>query len=399
MLATNNKEIIPTAYLGREQAFIKHLLLEGYLEKLLYIIGWNASELGHSEVIYVDCFAGPWQESAEDLTDTSIGISLALLAKVQIRLANANKNVKFKALYIEQDKRSFAKLSTYLISRSPSNITTECINGNFCDLIPEISAKCAGDGFAFFFIDPKGWSTVKPGLLDPLLRRPRSEFLINFMYDFVNRTVPIGQLRAEIAELFDQEIDLESLPSDPSLRELMIVEMYRSAIVTRANTERYKAQSGYATVLDPLKDRTKYHLVYLTRHPLGIVRFMEQSEKVSPIQAAVRTAAKLNDKSKKSGIADLFGADSSQTEPQIRSTAALELYWLNLLANGPVVVNLQVIAKALSVTNCFPSELQIALGNLISAGRVRNLSANISKRRTKYFDFEKKEKWELVADL
>lgn len=396
MLAANKKEIIPRAYLGREQAFIKHLLLEGYLEKLLYIIGWNASELGHSEVIYVDCFAGPWQESADDLTDTSIGISLALLAKVQIRLAGAGRNVKFKAIYVEQDRQSFTKLNAYLASRTPSNISTECINGDFCSLIPEISAKCAGDGFAFFFIDPKGWSTVKPGLLDPLLKRPRSEFLINFMYDFVNRTVPMGQLRTEIAALFDQQIDAKSLPNDPSLRESMIVEMYRAAIVTRANTHKYKAQSGYATILDPLKDRTKYHLVYLTRHPLGIVRFMEQSEKVDPIQAAVRTAAKLNDKSRKSGIIDLFGADSDQMQLQPRSTEELEAYWLNLLANGPVVVTLAVVAKALSATNCFPSELQVALGNLIAAGRVRNLDANISKRRTKFFDYEKKERWEML---
>jgi hypothetical protein len=39
-------EIIPIAYRGREQAYIKHLLLEGYLERLLYIIGWNAGTLG-----------------------------------------------------------------------------------------------------------------------------------------------------------------------------------------------------------------------------------------------------------------------------------------------------------------------------------------------------------------
>jgi hypothetical protein len=51
-------EIIPIAYRGREQAYIKHLLLEGYLERLLYIIGWNAGTLGHSEVVFVDCFSG-----------------------------------------------------------------------------------------------------------------------------------------------------------------------------------------------------------------------------------------------------------------------------------------------------------------------------------------------------
>jgi len=59
-------------YEGREHSAIKHELLRGYLEKLLFIIGIS----GVREITYVDCFAGPWGDESENLAGTSIAISL-----------------------------------------------------------------------------------------------------------------------------------------------------------------------------------------------------------------------------------------------------------------------------------------------------------------------------------
>ena len=43
-------------YEGREQAYVKHCLLEEYLPELAYRVGrtWDS-------LVYVDAFAGPWQ--------------------------------------------------------------------------------------------------------------------------------------------------------------------------------------------------------------------------------------------------------------------------------------------------------------------------------------------------
>ena len=38
-----NSNAVPDAYHGREQAYIKHRLLEGYLEKLFMIIGMSSA--------------------------------------------------------------------------------------------------------------------------------------------------------------------------------------------------------------------------------------------------------------------------------------------------------------------------------------------------------------------
>jgi hypothetical protein len=67
---------LPKAYQERPQSYIKHLLLESYLEKLVLIVGRGASQ-----ICYVDCFAGPWGGGSDDMASTSIGISLTTLNK------------------------------------------------------------------------------------------------------------------------------------------------------------------------------------------------------------------------------------------------------------------------------------------------------------------------------
>jgi hypothetical protein len=54
---------INPAYEGREHSLVKHALLKGYLEILLSILGVGC---GFRELVYVDCFAGPYGDESED---------------------------------------------------------------------------------------------------------------------------------------------------------------------------------------------------------------------------------------------------------------------------------------------------------------------------------------------
>lgn len=63
----NSQGTVPETYRGREQAYIKHRLLESYLEKLFLIVGMSARKLGITEFCYVDCFAGPWSMTVKTL--------------------------------------------------------------------------------------------------------------------------------------------------------------------------------------------------------------------------------------------------------------------------------------------------------------------------------------------
>ena len=86
---------IPEHYKGREQSYVKHLLLEAYLEKLFMILGRY-----QSTICYVDCFAGPWEEGTDDLSDTSIAISLRIMKKCREGLKKTfNRDVTFRILH------------------------------------------------------------------------------------------------------------------------------------------------------------------------------------------------------------------------------------------------------------------------------------------------------------
>ena len=91
---------IPRNYKGKEQSFIKHRLLETYLERLFMIIGQH-----ESRIRYIDCFAGPWKTESDNLKDTSISISLDIMKGCHESLKKRGKNVQFKALFIEKKQR------------------------------------------------------------------------------------------------------------------------------------------------------------------------------------------------------------------------------------------------------------------------------------------------------
>lgn len=99
---------IPPHYKGREQAYIKHKLLETYLYKLFMILGQHVQTIS-----YVDCFAGPWQDNADDLSDTSIGISLQTMSKCVSSLQKLNPSIRFRALFIEKDPKAFTQAKPF----------------------------------------------------------------------------------------------------------------------------------------------------------------------------------------------------------------------------------------------------------------------------------------------
>lgn len=174
-----NKFDLSHAYHFREHAFIKHLVLKQYLQKLFMIVGQHQDEL-----VYVDCFAGPWSAANDGkLEDTSIGIALETMQSCKTTLDRMRSYpIKFRALFIERDQSAFMCLQRFLSSSTPDGIKSDCLKGDFVELRTEILERCGKRAFVFFFIDPKGWKDIKPSILKPLLIRPNSEYLINWLF-------------------------------------------------------------------------------------------------------------------------------------------------------------------------------------------------------------------------
>jgi len=379
---------MPDAYRGREQAYVKHRLLEAYLERLFLIIGMSAQQLGIKELCYVDCFAGPWGDDSVALDSTSIAVSLRVLAKCRRAILEQGVRVVFRALYIEKDRKSYGQLAQYLNTREPDGIDADPREGDFVDLRYEILKWAGLESFAFFFVDPMGWTPVSVGVLQPLLARPRSEFLINFMYDFVNRTIGMEEQQSQIKALLGEVPSVSHL--NVRERERALVDIYRRNLMQFMPTPaKWRARSAYVRVLDPGKNRPKYHLVYLTAHPRGIVEFMQISEKLDLVQKRIRAETQHRRRAEKTRIDDLFAADTRVVDEEGHANPEeVEQYWLTRLSEEPQKIGWSEFADILEQTNWFPGDLQEALGKLIAGGRVRNLDA-AGKRRKRHLHFEK----------
>lgn len=381
---------ISNAYKGREQAFFKHRLLETYLERLFMIVGHH-----QKTICYVDCFSGPWQEKGKDLEDTSIARSLNIIKKCRDGLAGEKIYPEFRTLYIEKAAKPFLKLNDYLMSRKKDGIDTQAKHGSFYDLREEILSWCETKSFVFFFIDPTGWKkSVEIPTLEPLLRRPNSEFLITFMYGFLSRTVPQPKFQEDMCNIFGNVSDTHRM--SPVQREAYLLSLYRNNLKQISPVGGSQPRTAYVQVQKPTKDRTLYHLVYLTHHPKGIVEFMEASEKLELVQKKVRALAKQDKRIQKNGQSELFRADELvSNNGEDHDLIGVKEYWLTRIPSGRKYFNIHEFADMLENTEWFPGDFQKALRELIKEGKVRNLDAK-KTRPVNAINFKKGETLERV---
>lgn len=372
-------------YKGREHSGIKHYLLESYLELLFMIIGQH-----EKRICYIDCFSGPWKEADQNLAGTSIALSLDVMHKCRDSLAKLGRNVEFRALYIEKEKRTYKKLAAYLSSCHLDGITTDSINGEFHNLRDDILRWCGNEDFAFFFIDPKGWkNAIEIPTLKPLIQRPRSEFMINFMYDFLNRTVPQESFQDDMKAIFGEVPDISGM--EPKDRENHLINLYRSCLKSITASSNERLRTAYVSILDSVKERTKYHLVYLTRHPLGIVKFMGASEEMDSVQQRVRARTKQQRRIEATGQEELFTDIIDAGNSDTVAIDVVKRYWLTKLSHEPRQFGHEELADMLEETNWFESNFQQAFNELIDEGKAANLDAT-RKRPKKPVHFEKKER-------
>jgi three-Cys-motif partner protein len=292
-------------YSGREQSYVKHVFLERYLERLVHK---TASKFPH--IVYVDGFAGPWQSANEQFDDTSFGIALNALRRAKASWKERGRDVKMTAFLVERDSTAYRKL-VQIPAKYP-DIAIKTYSADFLTVVPTILGDIPADAFSFFLVDPKGWR-IPLLSLRPLLSRPHSEVIFNFMFDFINRAasirdptvvtglnelIPHGDWRTTLEAA--ESANPNGLTSDE--RKAILVEAFASNLAHYGNYD-YVAET---TVLRPVKDRPLYCLFYATRHPRGIEVFRDCQAEALKEQSKTRAATKMKHAEAKSGQAEIF---------------------------------------------------------------------------------------------
>jgi three-Cys-motif partner protein len=286
-------------YTDREQSYVKHVFLERYLERLVHK---TASVYPH--IVYVDGFAGPWQSANEKFEDTSFGIALNALRQAKASWKERSRDVKMSAYLVERDATAYKQLAEVPAKYPDADIKTYA--ADFLSVVPTILKDIPADAFAFFLIDPKGWH-IPLKALAPVLARPKSEVIFNFMFDFINRAASIKEptVVAGLNELIPHgnwRSALEAAGLSSEERKAILVEAFAANLAHFGKYE-YVAET---TVLRPVKDRPLYCLFYATRHEKGIEVFRDCQAEALKEQSKTRAATKVKHKESATGQAEIF---------------------------------------------------------------------------------------------
>jgi three-Cys-motif partner protein len=362
------KELDPNLYVDREHTYVKHFVLRFYLEKLAYKIGmsWRGAALN-----YVDGFAGPWQSKSETLKDTSPHIAVRVLRGVRDGLVDLGKpKLGVRAMFVERDANRYQELLASFVG-DPDVIVR---HGEFESFVKDaVTFGSTGtQPFCFSFIDPCGWTGYGLNAITPLLRLEPGEVLINFMFDEINRFIdhpdPINA--ATFRDLFGSDDFRDAWAGLEGLdRQEVMVATYCNRIRVAGHFDHVVS----AVIINPLKDRAHYHLVYGTRNAEGLRTFRDAERKALAEQNDMRAGAQQREREERTRQLDLFGAE-------VLSKPYLDELHARYLARAR-----HSVAEMLATGNSTPfDDLAIAgmQQPMISEQDVRDLLMEAAKRKS-----------------
>ncbi|MCC4233509.1 three-Cys-motif partner protein TcmP [Sphingobium soli] len=305
----------PGWYEGREQALVKHTFLDTYMPaQIPKIVRWAG------EFTYVDLFSGPWQSKSGDYSDTSFGIALRRMTEAKATQAKLGRKVRMVAHLVEKDTHNFAAL-TEAVKRFPE-VETFCYSGVAEQHAATIASLIPKEAFRFVVIDPKGVPDVRT--FKCLIQPDKTEVLLNFMFQFANRFASsqdrMPPLEGWLGGLSDEEGGWrrDFLMLKGAEREAAITDRARQALRKMGNY----AYAPALTVDETAAERPLYKLIFLSRHPIGLLVFRDAHVKALETQATYKSVRRQEARRQQSGMDDLF-ADPTAINPGERS--ALEI--------------------------------------------------------------------------
>jgi len=173
----------------------KHSIFRRHLEAWFPKLSWT----GHVQVI--DGFAGPGEYLGGQPGSPIIALEVAISHRADL------SSCRIDFLFVEEDSERYEHLQGRISELSlPRNITITSRKGSFKDvlrdLLDDASARRTYLPPSFVMIDPFGFEGVPMNLIERIASQPRSEVLISFMYESINRWLGDPRNADNFSELF-----------------------------------------------------------------------------------------------------------------------------------------------------------------------------------------------------
>jgi three-Cys-motif partner protein len=234
-----------------EQTEMKHKVFGDYFDKWAQILGKN------HPLNYIDGFGG-WGAYHTEKGEIYYG-SPVIAAEI---IDKFNLGDKCSILVIDTEKGNIENLMK-IFAYKKIKCKIQFANSDFDKTINELLDKHENIAPTLFLIDPFGFK-IKYETLKRIMSKNKSEILMNFMYNAVNRFISLKQNEKIIDELYGTEKwrEITSLKEDE--REIAIIGLLKTQLKKIASFV-FPFRMEF-----PRMKRTYYYLIHITNHVKGI---------------------------------------------------------------------------------------------------------------------------------
>jgi three-Cys-motif partner protein len=299
----------PEKWLYSPHVRVKHEVLTRYLDPWVTIMGSNPY------LAYVDGFAGrgryfPGNQPGSPLLAFDVILDSLQQKRHHIRRIDCH--------LVEPDADNMSNLRAELSRHRADNHSVIRIHyhkSRFGEAIDTILHSLNRDQYgsiaqpSFFFLDPFGYDDPTMDTVERILRLPKSEAFVNYMFDFVNWATGMSNL--ELGRTLD------SLHGNPNWRECTPASGDERERCLRENYRRELKRRGAAYVIpfrmgQDAADRTLYYLFHASGH-IKAARVMKDAMVKAGSPGHVGYAGEARHR-----LRPLFDADASMLPSLIR---------------------------------------------------------------------------------
>jgi len=265
---------LPKVWSAEAHTKAKIAILKSYLHAWFRIL---AMRWRNQTILYVDGFAGPGR-----YTNHEEGSPLAAVAAAKSTIADLGAQFIAQGLhcaFIEKDSDRYEILKEALAPHfSQPKLGLSHHHCEFVDGIErvrrEVPGPFRGEGALFIFADPFGGTGIPFRTFAACMEGGASELLVNLDADGIGRIFQADNPKRDeqLTDLFGDESWRETLNVGDPLAQLSfkILNLYK---------RRLRALPGmkhlWSFAMRGAQDNINYHLVFATKHPLGLEKMKE----------------------------------------------------------------------------------------------------------------------------
>jgi len=270
---------LPVVWDADPHTIAKIEILKAYLNAWFRILGMSRRG---EKILYVDGFAGPGR-----YRNHNEGSPLAAIRAAEKTIQNLGTKfvaAELHCAFIESHAQRFKVLSE----------TVEPFNGKprigitrkHCEFVrgieeirKDVPEPFRGDGPLFVFADPFGSTEIPFSTFAKCMEGETAELLINLDADGIGRIFAAENKNrdAQLTELFGSECWREELTAVGDLKKLsvQILDLYKKRLRMLPGVK-----FVWSFAMRGSKDAINYHLVFATKHPLGMEKMKEAMKRI-----------------------------------------------------------------------------------------------------------------------